>query len=121
MVNTIDSLVRSMLRFTPGGEIDIFEGVNMQYKNQMALHTGPHCSTPNNINFYQTGNAQSRDCNSYSGHNEGCTVTDANPASYGKAFADAGGGVWVTQLETSGIKIWFVPVSDYMVKPSSYH
>jgi len=114
MVDIIDTPVRLMLRLTPGGEIDTFEGVNMQNTNQMALHTGPRCITP--INAYQSGRALNKDCSS----NEGCTVGDVNTASYGKAFADAGGGVWVTQFKTSGIRIWFVPVSDYMAKSSSY-
>jgi hypothetical protein len=103
-----------MLRFTPGGEIDIFEGVNMQTSNQMALHTGPGCTMPNRV---QRGMAQGNDCASSPG---GCAVIDPNPNSYGKAFADAGGGLWYTQFETDGIRIWFVPVSDCMVKPSSY-
>ena len=111
----IDTPARSMLRSTPGGEIDIFEGVNMQSTNQMVLHTGPQCTMPSGLP--QTGTAQGRDCTSFPGHNSGCAVTDANPKSYGKPFADSGGGVWVTQFEPSGIKIWFVPVSSGMVKP----
>ena len=119
LVNSIGPTVRSMLRPTSGGEIDIFEGVNMQNTNQMVLHTGPECTMPSGLS--QTGTAQGMDCTSYPGHNSGCGVTDANTNSYGKAFADAGGGVWVTQFDTSGIRIWFVPVSACMAKPSSYH
>ena len=110
----IDTPVRSMLRAASGGEIDIFEGVNMQSNNQMALHTG-QCTMP--VGLPQTGMVTSRDCTSYGGHNSGCGVMDANTKSYGKPFADSGGGVWVTQFESSGIKIWFVPVSDGTVKP----
>ena len=106
-----------MLRSSPGGEIDIFEGVNMQTNNQMALHTG-QCTMPSGLP--QTGSATSRDCTSYAGHNSGCGVMDNNIRSYGKPFADAGGGVWVTQFESTGIKIWFIQVSDGMVKSSAF-
>jgi len=110
--------VRSMLRPTPGGEIDIFEGVNMQITNQMVLHTGQRCTMPSGLS--QTGTAVGRDCTSSPGNNAGCAVTEANTKSYGKSFADTGGGVWITQFDTSGIRIWFVPVSDSIMKPSSY-
>ena len=113
----IDTPVRSILRCTLGGEIDIFEGVNMQSNNQMALHTG-QCTMPSGLS--QTGTAVGRDCTSYAGHNSGCGVMDASIKSYGQPFADSGGGVWVTQFESTGIKIWFVPVSDGMVKPPSF-
>ena len=118
MVNIIGPTVRSKLRSIPGGEIDIFEGVNMQTSNEMVLHTGPECTMPSGLS--QTGTAQGRNCTSYYGHDSGCVVTDANTNSYGKAFADAGGGVWVTQFDTSGIRIWFVPVGACMLKLSSY-
>ena len=110
----IDTPVRLVLRSTPGGEIDIFEGVNLQSTNQMVLHTG-QCTMPSGLP--QTGTLQGTDCTSYAGHNSGCGVTDANTNSYGQPFADAGGGVWVTQFDSTGIKIWFVQVSDGMVKP----
>ena len=112
----IDTPVSSTLRSTPGGEIDIFEGVNMQSTNQMTLHTGQQCTIPSGLS--QTGWLGGKDCTSYAGHNDGCSVTDSNTNSYGKPFADSGGGVWVTQLETSGISIWFVPVSSCRMKPS---
>jgi len=114
----IDAPVSSMLRSTPGGEIDIFEGVNMQDTNQMAVHTSQQCTMPSGL--FQTGIPRSRDCTSYAGHNDGCSVADVNYNTYGKEFADARGGVWVTQFEASGIKIWFVPVSSGRVKPSFY-
>ena len=118
MVNSIGPTVRSMLKSIPGGEIDIFEGVNMQNTNQMTLHTGPDCSLPSGLT--QTGVPLGRDCTYYPGNNAGCGVTDPNTNSYGKEFAGAGGGIWITQFETSGIKIWFVPVSDCLMKPSFY-
>lgn len=44
--------------------------------------------------------------------NSGCGVTETNDASYGAAFAAAGGGVFVTQLAESGISIWFFSRPD---------
>lgn len=108
--NVVSHPDRSMLTSALGGEIDIFEGVNMQDSNQMTLHTGPGCIIPRNV--YQTGTALGRDCGSSPSNNAGCGVMDSNTKSYGKPFADSGGGVWVTQFDTSGIRIWFVPVSD---------
>ena len=109
--NIIFRSIRSILTSAPGGEIDIFEGVNLQNSNQMTLHTGSGCTMPHGIS--QTGTALGTDCGSSPSNNAGCGVVDANAKSYGKPFADSGGGVWVTQFDTSGIRIWFVPVSDH--------
>jgi hypothetical protein len=109
-VNTIHPPVGLVLSSILGGEIDIFEGVNLQSSNFMALHTSPGCSMPNGIT--QTGTPRSVDCDSSPGHNDGCSVADTRAKSYGQAFSDAGGGVWVTQFDTNGIKIWFVTVSS---------
>ena len=57
----------------------------------------------------QSGTALGTDCGSSPNNNAGCGVVDANAESYGKPFADSGGGVWVTQFDTSGIRMWFVP------------
>jgi len=46
-------------------------------------------------------------CYAKANDNSGCTVRDPNPASYGAAFAAAGGGVWATQLAKDGVSIWF--------------
>jgi hypothetical protein len=109
-VNTIHPPVRLVLSSILGGEIDIFEGVNLQTSNLMTLHTGPGCTMPNGI--IQTGTPRSMDCDSSSGQNEGCSVVDSGASSYGQAFSDAGGGVWVTQFDTNGVKMWFVTVSS---------
>ena len=70
------------------GEIDILEGVNKMTTNQMAIHASTGCT--------QNGT----DCSTGSG----CTATDPSDASYGDNFATAGGGVWATQFDTTGIK-----------------
>jgi hypothetical protein len=82
-------------------EIDTFEGVNLVTNNQMGLHTNPGCTV--------TGQQQSStllnstDCSNLDNSNQGCITTDPNPASYGAAFAAAGGGVFVTEFATTGI------------------
>ena len=103
-----------MLTSRLDGEIDIAKSFNMQTANQMALYN-PMCNMDTGLP--QTGTPQSVDCGSLP---TGCGVTEANPNSSGKAFADSGGGVWVTQFDASGISIWFVPVSDNASAPSSF-
>ncbi|OCH87773.1 glycoside hydrolase family 16 protein [Obba rivulosa] len=83
------------------GEIDIIEAINVMPNNQMALHTTQGCihTTPPD----QTGNSIFADC----GIPAGCTVGESQPNSYESGFAAAGGGVWATQFDVSGIYIWF--------------
>ena len=68
----------------------------------------------------QTGTALRTDCASSFYEYAGCAVTERDTNSYGKAFADNKGGVWVTQFDTSGIRIWFVPVSDGICETASH-
>lgn len=74
-----------------GGEIDVLEAVNLMPANQMAIHTSSGCTV------------SGVDCSQGSG----CTVSEKQDNSYGQAFATAGGGVWATQFDTTGINIWF--------------
>jgi hypothetical protein len=84
------------------GEIDIIEGINMMTNNQMSIHTTPGCTQSGSE--YQLGTSgTTTDCSQASG----CTVTENSPNSYGSSFAAAGGGVWATQFDVSGIFIWF--------------
>ncbi|KAH7885188.1 glycoside hydrolase family 16 protein [Phlebopus sp. FC_14] len=93
-----------------GGEIDTFEGVNMQTNNQMSLHTEPGCTqvSPNETSAL----VNSTDCSYQANNNQGCIVTDPSTASFGAGFAGAGGGAFVTEFATSGISIWFFPRSS---------
>ncbi|KAF8968928.1 glycoside hydrolase family 16 protein [Flammula alnicola] len=90
-----------------GGEIDTFEGVNMVTNSQMGLHTLAGCTV--------TGQQQSStllnstDCSHLDNNNLGCITTDPRTTSYGAAFAQAGGGVFVTEFATTGISVWFFP------------
>jgi len=75
------------------GEIDTFEGINLQTSSQMVIHTIPGCTQ-------QTVPA---DCSTDSG----CIEVIGSELSYGASFATAGGGVFATQFDETGIFIWF--------------
>lgn len=98
------------------GEIDILEAINMQTGNQMALHTLPGCnhSAPSN----QRGVNDGPDCSTAAG----CVVHESAPNSFGTGFNNAGGGVWATQFDVSGIYIWFWTrnsIPAYITQPSA--
>ncbi|KAH9886712.1 concanavalin A-like lectin/glucanase domain-containing protein [Cubamyces lactineus] len=84
-----------------GGEIDIIEAVNLMTYNQMALHTQDGCTQPASVT--QSGATGNTNCST----DAGCTVAEKQPNSFGASFASAGGGVWATQIDSSGIFIWF--------------
>ncbi|PCH43197.1 glycoside hydrolase family 16 protein [Wolfiporia cocos MD-104 SS10] len=89
-----------------GGEIDIIETINLMKTNQYALHTGgTDCLASSSAK--QTGQLGNTNCSSPTGGQAGCTVTESSDSSVGLAFAAAGGGVYATQFDTSGINIWF--------------
>ncbi|KAL0960921.1 hypothetical protein HGRIS_005928 [Hohenbuehelia grisea] len=88
-----------------GGEIDTFEGVNQVTHNQMGLHTTTGC---NQVSPVQSSTlVNSTNCDHLADSNLGCIVTNPDAASYGQAFSAAGGGIFVTELASSGISIWF--------------
>ena len=82
-------------------EIDTFEGVNQVTNSQMGLHTLPGCTQVGQKQSSQIVN--STDCSFQSNSNEGCITTVPTTSSYGEAFAQAGGGVFVTEFAESGI------------------
>ena len=57
----------------------------------------------------QTGIVYGTNCSTGSG----CVVAETKPNSYGAGFAQAGGGVWATQLDVSGVYMWFWSVSCF--------
>ncbi|KAF9221534.1 hypothetical protein BS17DRAFT_711086 [Gyrodon lividus] len=93
------------VQWPQGGEIDTFEGVNLQTNNQMSLHTEPGCTqvSPNETSTIVTSTDCAYDANS----NQGCIVQDPSTASFGSGFDSVGGGAFVTEFATSGISIWF--------------
>ncbi|KAJ8076792.1 hypothetical protein PM082_001215 [Marasmius tenuissimus] len=91
-----------------GGEIDTFEGVNLVEQNQISLHTDQGCKVVNPVQ--SSTDVRSPDCAvGGDNKNQGCIVMDPDHRSYGKPLADAGGGVFVTELASSGISVWFFP------------
>jgi len=95
-------------KWPEGGEIDTLENVNLATANQMALHTLDGCNASSSAAM--TGALTDTDCGTdLPSKTQGCTVTDPNAASYGAAFASAGGGAWATLMDESGIFIWFWP------------
>ncbi|KAF8137076.1 hypothetical protein EV363DRAFT_1394645 [Boletus edulis] len=88
------------------GEIDIIEGINVNPSNQMAIHATQGCY--HNGNTDQLGSTGSTDCSQGSG----CTVGELSPNSYNSGFAQAGGGVFATQFDVSGIFMWFWSRAD---------
>ncbi|TEB37660.1 glycoside hydrolase family 16 protein [Coprinellus micaceus] len=93
-----------------GGEIDTFEGVNLHPTAQMGLHTegSAGCSQINPTQLSTLVNTT--DCAGT--NNAGCMVTNTNPNSYGAAFAQQQGGVFITEFAESGISIWFYSRKD---------
>lgn len=84
-----------------GGEIDIVEGVNGMTSNQMALHSTGGCSATSSANA--SGTIGPTNCSAAAG----CTYTETKADSYGAGFASAGGGLWATLFDSTGISIWF--------------
>ncbi|WVQ98328.1 hypothetical protein IAU59_005451 [Kwoniella sp. CBS 9459] len=92
-----------------GGEIDIFEGIHLRKQNMMALHTdGSVAQCKVDTSKSMSGRVDSEDCNQDVNNGSGCTVYDNNENSYGEAFSQAGGGVFVTEWSTEAIRIWFI-------------
>lgn len=50
-------------------------------------------------------------CSIGANSDSGCTYNVTNANSYGAGFAAAGGGVYVAEFASSGIKVWFLTVS----------
>ncbi|KAJ3892012.1 glycoside hydrolase family 16 protein [Lentinula edodes] len=85
------------------GEIDIIEAINNLDSNQYALHTTSGCFL--GTNSIQSGSILQTNCST----GAGCVVQEKKPNSFGSGFAQAGGGVFATQLDVSGIYMWFWP------------
>ncbi|KIR37652.1 hypothetical protein I307_05801 [Cryptococcus deuterogattii 99/473] len=93
-----------------GGEIDIIEGINLQPTNMIALHTSGNtsCTIPTTFTPSFSGRVSYPNCDNSQNFGSGCTVYDPNPNSYGQAFAEAGGGVFVAEFAEDGIRVWFM-------------
>jgi len=60
---------------------------------------------PSGLDF--TGNVVGTDCDANANGNAGCGVTNPSSASYGQGANAAGGGVFATILDETGIATWF--------------
>ncbi|KAH9840138.1 concanavalin A-like lectin/glucanase domain-containing protein [Rhodofomes roseus] len=89
-----------------GGEIDIVEAINSMTDNQYALHSNEGCSASSSASF--SGSIGVTDCNSTAG----CQFSETKANSYGPGFSAAGGGVYATLFDTSGVAIWFWSRND---------
>lgn len=92
------------------GEIDIIEGVANQPGNLMALHTSPGCrnsALSHPANFTKSLNCDIAAEGQYK--NQGCSLRDRNPWSWGKPFNDLGGGHIAMEWTSDFIKVWMWP------------
>ena len=90
------------------GEIDIIEGVNMQEKNQMTLHTSAGCAIQSNAAGAFTGQVNTTNCGPDEA-NTGCAIVAPDTNTYGTGFNTANGGVYATEWTSEGISIWSFP------------
>ncbi|KIH86601.1 hypothetical protein SPBR_08567 [Sporothrix brasiliensis 5110] len=92
-----------------GGEIDIIEGVNSQSTDAITLHTAPGCTMSSSGSSSGTkfsNGASTVDCGANGGF-EGCSLSTTNTNAYGPAFNENGGGVYVMELTSQAISVWF--------------
>ncbi|KAL1611432.1 hypothetical protein SLS59_000151 [Nothophoma quercina] len=82
-------------------EIDIVESVSYLTRNEITLHNNPNECTMTAEKG--TGDVFSTNCDYDAG---GCGVY-APYGTFGDSFNKNGGGVWATQVEAEGIKIWY--------------
>ncbi|KDQ60269.1 glycoside hydrolase family 16 protein [Jaapia argillacea MUCL 33604] len=91
------------------GEIDIMEAINLMTANEGALHTLEGCTISPAVNStLELGNIGSTDCSTGSG----CVIGESKANSYGTTFNTAGGGVWATSFDLTGIYMWFWSRAD---------
>lgn len=76
-----------------GGEIDIIEGVNLQWGNKATMHTNDGCSFDGTSCF--------------STANTGCGKPAGEFNAYGNGFNVNGGGVYAVEWTSDRISIWF--------------
>ena len=88
-------------------EIDVIESISELSQNEITLYTKPaQCIlTPPQRAI---GEITKTNCFFDDG---GCSVT-APKGTFGDSFNKKGGGVWATQIEADGIRIWYFARSD---------
>lgn len=91
-------------------EIDIIENVSLLDRNEITMFTDRQCSMQDSK---QTGLMRGLNCTlspQKQAYDEkpNCGV-QAPRGSFGEDFNKQGGGVWATQIEANGIKVWHFP------------
>lgn len=101
-----------------GGEIDIVEGVNLQSRNQMTLHTEAGCTlntaaapAAGETKAY-LGKTLSKTCNALVDSNSGCGISAAQDNTFGAGVNNQGGAVFAMLWDQIGIRIWNFPRSQ---------
>jgi len=91
------------------GVVDVIEGVNLQKRDLVSVHTSTKCNM-SQISVDHPGHTISSSCDASV---NGCTSNITSPLSYGSSFNRAHGGWYAMQKSaTAGIKIWFWPRLD---------
>lgn len=90
------------------GEIDVMEAANTaESGNQVTLHTTNGC-TMKGVKRNQSGESQGENCFNGTRLNEGCGV-QGSPSTFGVEFNENDGGVYVLELRSEGIRVWYFP------------
>ncbi|KAL1747560.1 glycoside hydrolase family 16 protein [Schizophyllum fasciatum] len=83
------------------GEIDIIEGVHLYKQNTMSVHTGTGCNWPNyiisSLSKLTANKPDEFSCDANADY-QSCGGSQDSKTSFGKAFNDAGGGVFALEL-----------------------
>jgi hypothetical protein len=68
-----------------------------------AGNSNPNDLSPGTSKIQTSSLVNSTDCSYVANNNEGCVITNPSEMSYGPAFGENGGGVWVTEFAATGI------------------
>jgi hypothetical protein len=93
------------------GEIDIIEGINVMTVDHTTLHTNNGCTMEHESPSLFSGSFVSKNCYVNApgqAANQGCSISAA-ANTYGAPFNSAGGGVYVTEWNSTVIRNYFFP------------
>lgn len=107
-----------------GGEIDIMENANNEYKaNLVSVHTNTSCTIPSTISDAY-GTVAYTNCSAFAPSNPGCRVEmngTSNPT-WGTALNRAGGGIIAMERSFGttgkGVRVWYFPNNSPSSLPS---
>ncbi|KAJ1045174.1 hypothetical protein NDA10_006908 [Ustilago hordei] len=107
-----------------GGEIDIMENANNEYKaNLVSAHTSSSCTTPTSISD-ATGTVAYTNCSAYAPSNPGCRVEmyGTSTPTWGTSLNRAGGGIIAMERSFGttgkGVRVWYFPNNSPSTLPS---